>query len=87
MDIARIRDFVAKDEEMLFSGCFNESTVRADLSIRRDKRSTYIEYFNKFIEDHRNISNALQTQDAALAEKSKRCQNEANRLLDIVYSY
>ena len=87
MDLTQIRELVAKDEEILFYGCFKESTVRADLSTRREKRNAYIEYFNKFIDDHRTISNAVQTQDAALAEKSKKCQNEASRLLDIVYEY
>jgi len=87
MDLSKIRDIIAQDEEVLFNGCFNERTVRADLSIRREKRSKYIEYFNKFIDEHRDISNAVQTQNAALAEKSKRCQKEASRLLDIVYSY
>ena len=87
MDLDQIREFVAKDEEMLFSGCFNESTVRADLSTRREKRSAYIEYFNKFIDDHRTISNSTQIQDEALKERSRKCQKEASRLLDIVYSY
>ena len=87
MDIGKVRDLVAKDEEMLFNGCFNEKVVRADLSTRREKRNAYIKYFNKFVEDHRTISNAVQSQDATLAEKSKKCQKEASRLLDIVYSY
>jgi len=87
MDLTKIRNLVAKDEEMLFSGCFNETTVRADLSTRREKRSKYIEYYNKFIDDHRTILNVVQTLDTALAEKSRRCQKEASRLLDIVYEY
>ena len=81
------RKFVANAEQLLFTGCFNESTVRFDLSTRRSKRSKYIEYYNKFISDHRAISNAVQIQDAELAKRSKKCQNEASRLLDIVYSY
>ena len=87
MDINQIRELVEKDEEMLFSGCFNENIVRFDMSTRREKRNTYIVYFNRFIDDHRTISNAVRTQDAELAEKSKKCQKEASRLLDIVYSY
>ena len=87
MDLEKLREFVTHDEALLFTGCFNESTIRADLSFRREKRSFYVEAFNKFISDHRNISNVLQTQDDALAEKSKKCQNEASRLLDIVYGY
>ena len=89
MDLSQIRELVAKDEDMLFNGCFNESTVRSDLSMRREKRNAYIEYFNKFIDDHRTISNSMevQSQDSALAEKSKKCQKEASRLLDIVYEY
>jgi hypothetical protein len=87
MDLNKIRELVAKDEEMLFNGCFNERTVKADLSARREKRDFYIETFNRFIDDHRTISPAVQTQDAALAEKSKKCQNEASRLLDLVYTY
>ena len=87
MNLEEIRKIVENDESLLFNGCFNESTVRFDLSTRREKRNAYIEYYNKFIDDHRAISNALQTLDAALAEKSKKCQKEASRLLDIVYEY
>ena len=87
MDLAKVQELITYDESLLFNGCFNESTIRADLSTRREKRDFYIESFNKFIDSHRTISNAVQTQDVALAEKSKKCQNEASRLLDIVYDY
>ena len=87
MDFDRIRELVATDEKELFDGCFNEKTIRFDLSYRREKRDYYIEVFNRYIDDHRTISNSLQTQDPALVEKSKKCQKEASRLLDIVYSY
>ena len=97
MNFAKIRELIEKDEEVLFHGCFNERTVRADLSTRREKRDTYIEYFNKFIDGHRSMFNAVQSQDSALekkikkcqklAKKIKKCQKEASRLLDIVYDY
>jgi len=87
MDLIKIRELIENDEEVLFHGCFNERTVRADLSTRREKRDTYIEYFNKFIDSHRSMINAVQAQDAALVEKIKKCQKEASRLLDIVYDY
>ena len=89
MDLSRIRELVTNDESMLFNGCFNESTVRFDLSTRREKRNFYIEAFNRYIDDHRAISSSMeiQSRDAALVEKSKKCQKEASRLLDIVYEY
>ena len=89
MDLAGIREIVTNDESMLFSGCFNEAIVRFDLSTRREKRDYYIEVFNKFIDDLRTISSSMEVQsrDASLAEKSKKCQKEASRLLDIVYEY
>jgi len=87
MDIDEIRDFVSNDESLLFNGCFKESVVRFDLSTRREKRGFYIESFNSFIDVHRSISNSIQFQDAILAQKSKKCQKEASRLLDIVYEY
>jgi len=87
MNLSQIIEFITKDEDVLFNGCFSERIVRADLSTRREKRNKYIEYYNKFIDDHRTLSNTLQNIDASLAVKSKQCQKEASRLLDIVYSY
>lgn len=91
MDLNAIRELVEKDEEELFEGCFSEKRVRFDLSTRRNvKRDQYIQYFNKFMDDHRNIIILLERQpsrDTELIEKSKKCKNEADRLLDIVYSY
>jgi hypothetical protein len=81
------RELVAKDEEALFEGYFSERVIRADLSTRREKRGFYIETFNKFVDDHRTIMNAVQGQDSALAAKSEKCKKEASRLLDIVYEY
>jgi hypothetical protein len=87
MDLNRIKNLVSQDENVLFHGCFNEKTIRADLSFRREKKNFYIESYNKLIDDHRTISNALQIQDDALKERSRKCQKEASRLLDIVYEY
>ena len=89
MDLSEIRDNIADIEDILFTGCFNESVIRSDLSIRREKRDFYIDSFNRYIDVLRTISNSmeLRLQDAALAEKSKKCQKEASRLLDIIYEY
>ena len=88
MDLAKIKELVAHNEDVLFGGCFKESLVRFNMSTRRNvKRDFYIEAFNEFIDCNRTISNAIQIKDAALIERSKKCQNEASRLLDIVYCY
>ena len=89
MDLSDVVKLVEMDEELLFDGCFNEKVIRADLSMRREKRNFYIEAFNKFLDNHRTISTSIEVrlQDASLAERSKKCQNEASRLLDIVYEY
>jgi hypothetical protein len=87
MDLNKIRELVSKDEEELFNGFFSERTIRADLSARREKRNFYIEVMNRFIDDHMTIANAMQFQDSNIAEKSKKCKNEASRLLDIIYDY
>lgn len=90
IDLNEIREIVANDENTLFRGCFSESVVRFDMSTRREKRDYYIQAFNKFIDEHRILINVLrfhQDRDLNLIEKSKKCKNEASRLLDIVFEY
>lgn len=90
MDIDKISELISQDEEELFIGCFCESTIRADLAFRREKRDYYIQAFNKFIDDHRDIINYMEMQQPTatdLIEKCRKCKKEASRLLDIVFSY
>jgi len=90
IDFNKMADLVAKDEEMLFHGCFNEATIRSDLATRRDKRDTYFQYYSKFIADHNNFLDLLNTHqawDANLIGRVERCRNEALRLREIACSY
>jgi len=90
IDFVKVSRLASEDEVALFSGSFCEKILCQDLSMRRSKRDKYIEYYNRFISDHRNIISMLQSQqswDMNLIEKCKKCKNEASRLLDIVYEY
>ena len=90
IDFKEVSALVSSDETALFSGYFCERVLRQDLSTRRSKQGKYIEYYNRFIDNHRDIINMVQTLrswDTVLIEKSKRCKSEASRLLDIVYEY
>ena len=91
VDLNKLKEFVSSDEKMLFDGCFDEKVVRFDMSYRRaEKRDYYIQTYNKFIDDYRNILNVLKfdhASESGLIEKCTKCKKEASRLLDIVFEY
>lgn len=89
MDLDELREQIEDVESVLFDGCFSENTLRASLSFEREKRDFYKKSYNKYIDLNRTISSSVEvrSQAADLAERSKKCQKEASRLLDIVYEY
>ena len=103
MAFNEIEQYVNQVEQIFFYGPFSEDTVRQDLQLREsmdirsgrrtnnlgEKQNVYISDINVALGTINKIIGAthIHRGDTTFLSKCERCQNQLNKLLDIVRSF